>query len=171
MFYHNSIPLSSLTVCQGCAAVLQGRYITHQALRALGAAERITAVTSFRPKSSFIRDDTVLNTVRPISDLSELYFEFAEYRMEMLVDRFQAKLRELRANHRAGKRTYVKLLKDFLAEQQQFLNHMNNEIVLYEDVPAGFLPEHDIPDVPVALQGGLMTPPDAENATKRLREE
>ena len=45
---------------QGCAVVLQGRYIEHQALRALGQRERITMVTSFRPRSSSLPDDTVL---------------------------------------------------------------------------------------------------------------
>ncbi|PVH91173.1 hypothetical protein DM02DRAFT_546313, partial [Periconia macrospinosa] len=38
---------------QGCAMLLQGRYVTHQAMRARGGKERITSVTSFRPKSPF----------------------------------------------------------------------------------------------------------------------
>lgn len=145
---------------QGCAAVLQGRYITHQALRALGATERITAVTSFRPKSSHLRDDTVLNTVRPISDLSTLYYEFAEYRLEILVDRFQAQLKRLRIDNRAGKKTAARQLKAFMAEQQRFLAHMDGEILNYEDVVEGILPEEDVPaDAP---------PPESESS-KRVR--
>lgn len=121
-----------------------------------------------------MRDDSVLNTVRPISDLSELYYDFAEYRMDMLVDRFQAKLREFRAAHTAGKRTHVKLLKEFLAEQQRFLEHTCNEMVPYEDVIEG-LHFQDLPDVLAHLQGGIPTPPeieiDVEASTKRLRSE
>ncbi|KIW01638.1 hypothetical protein, variant [Verruconis gallopava] len=130
----------------GCAVVLQGRYITHQALRALGATERITAVTSFRPRSSMLRDDTVLNTVRPISDLSTLYYEFSEYRLEMLVDRFQAQLKKLRTEHRAGKKTDVTQLLSFLNEQQNFIAHMTREIVPYNDVIKGLLPKEHVPD-------------------------
>jgi hypothetical protein len=36
---------------EGCVVILQGKYITYQALRALGAKERVTAVTSWRPLS------------------------------------------------------------------------------------------------------------------------
>lgn len=35
----------------GYSVLLQGRYIKHKALRAYGSTERITAVTSFRPKN------------------------------------------------------------------------------------------------------------------------
>jgi hypothetical protein len=42
---------------EGCAMILQGRYIEHQAL---------PAVTSFRPQSPFVRDDSMLRTVRPV---------------------------------------------------------------------------------------------------------
>jgi hypothetical protein len=56
----------------GSAVVLQGRYIDHVALRALGSKERITAVTSYRPKDPLVKDDSILTTVRPVSELSEL---------------------------------------------------------------------------------------------------
>lgn len=128
------------------AAVLQGRYITHQALRALGATERITAVTSFRPKSSFVRDDTVLTTTRPISDLSALYFEFSEYRFDMLIDRFQAQLRKLRADDRAGKKMDLAKLRKFITEQAEFLERMNKEMVDYDSVVKGILPHEDMPE-------------------------
>ena len=95
---------------QGCAVVMQGRYITHQALRALGAQERITMVTSFRPKSPFLPDDSVLTTVRGISDLSELYYGFGQYRLEMLEARVKAQLKKLRDDHSAGKKTDTKAL-------------------------------------------------------------
>lgn len=122
---------------KGCAVVLQGRYITHMALRALGNAERITSVTSFRPKSPFVRDDSVLGTVRPVSNLPDLYFDFAKYRMEVLVDRLQAGLKSLRDENCAGKRISVTVLKDFLAEQEAFITFTNEEIIPYDEVQVG----------------------------------
>ena len=86
-------------------------------------------VTSFRPKSHAIKDDTVLTTVRPISNLSELYFQFSEYRLEILEERIRAQLKALRGNESRGKCINTKALKAFLWEQEQFLAHMNNELV------------------------------------------
>lgn len=114
---------------QGCAVVLQGRYIEHQALRALGATERITMVTSFRPRCPTLPDDTVLTTVRPISNLSELYFQFSEYRLEILEERIRDKLKTLRETKRSGKKFNTLSLKKFLKEQEQFLAHMNKEMI------------------------------------------
>jgi len=120
---------------------MQGRYITHQALRALGAKERITMVTSFRPRSPHIRDDSVLSTVRGISNLSELYYEFAEYRLANLEERIRAKLKALRENHRAAKKLDTSMLKAFMKEQKEFLEHTDHEIVLDEQVAAGHIEE------------------------------
>lgn len=120
-------------------------------------------MTSFRPKSSHLRDDTILNTVRPISDLSTLYYEFSEYRLEMLADRFQTQLKKLRSDNRAGKKTALKQLKDFMASQIKFLEHMDREMLNYEDVVEGILPVHDMPeDAPADA-------PQFEDGSKRRR--
>ncbi|KAI9791918.1 MAG: hypothetical protein M1833_001300 [Piccolia ochrophora] len=120
----------------GSAVVLQGRYIEHQALRALGTTERITMVTSFRPRSPHVRDDSVLTTVRPISVLSELYYQFSEYRLEMLEERIRATLRELRESKRGEKLPNIKSLKQFLNTQQEFLKRTSDEII-EEDMVVG----------------------------------
>jgi hypothetical protein len=125
---------------------MQGRYITHQALHALGAQERITMVASFPPKSPYLRDDAVLTTVRSISDLSQLYYEFGQYRLEILEERVRAQLRKLRADHAAGRRADTRALKAFLEEQEEFLAHTNGENVQDEDVVSGHQPEMDIPN-------------------------
>lgn len=117
--------------------ILQGRYIEHQALRALGTTERISMVTSFRPRSPKVRDDTVLTTVRPISDLGALYHQFAEYRLEILEERVRQQLKELRDSGAAGRRVPTKRLKAFFTEQERFLAHMNREMVDDEDVVMG----------------------------------
>ena len=109
--------------------MLQGRYIEHQALRALGQTERITMVTSFRPRNFSLPDDTVLTTVRPVSDLSELYFQYSEYRLEMLEERVRDQLRALRETKRSGRKLNVRRFKKFLWEQGEFLAHMCKELV------------------------------------------
>ncbi|KAL5342595.1 hypothetical protein BJX70DRAFT_410066 [Aspergillus crustosus] len=123
----------------GYAVILQGRYIEHQALRALGGTERITMVTSFRPRSSLIKDDTVLTTVRPISDLGELYLQFSEYRFEMLQDRFRHANKLVRDQQRARRPFDTRRLKQFIREQIDFLEHMDREIIDDADVIAGLV--------------------------------
>ncbi|KAL8702943.1 MAG: hypothetical protein Q9201_003897 [Fulgogasparrea decipioides] len=113
----------------GCAVVLQGRYIEHQALRALGVTERITSVTSFRPRSPNLPDDTVLATVRPISDLPELYSQYSEYRLEILEERVRNQLRALRDNRRDGRKVNIEALKAFFLQQEKFLAAMNKEVI------------------------------------------
>lgn len=119
--------------------VLQGRYIDHQALRALGTTERISMVTSFRPRSPTVRDDTVLTTVRPISNLQDLYNQFSEYRLEILEERIRAQLKGLRDASARGRRIPTPQLKAFLHEQESFLAHMNREMVVEDEVVRGFL--------------------------------
>jgi hypothetical protein len=134
---------------EGCAVILQGRYITHQALRALGARERITAVTSWRPRSPFVKDDSVLRTVRPVSDLTELYSDFAEYRLEIMEQRMRRAREEIRARREAGMDFDTLRHKAFLQESTAFLAHTDHELVANEDVQPGFIEEIDHPDVVV----------------------
>ncbi|KAL4935605.1 hypothetical protein BDV06DRAFT_217300 [Aspergillus oleicola] len=78
----------------GTAVVMQGRYIEHQALKALGGCERISMVTCFRAKSPHVKDETVLVGVRGISDISKLYTQYTEYRLEILGERIRDRLRK-----------------------------------------------------------------------------
>ncbi|KAL9077314.1 MAG: hypothetical protein Q9157_003408 [Trypethelium eluteriae] len=126
---------------KGCAVILQGRYITHQALRALGAQERITMVTSFRPRSPYLPDDSVLTTVRPVSDLNELYTEFATYRLEMLEERIRKQLKILRDNQQANKTLETTALKAFLSNQEEFIKRTNEELVEEDKVAFGYMEE------------------------------
>ncbi|KAI1310476.1 hypothetical protein F5Y03DRAFT_392412 [Xylaria venustula] len=128
----------------GCAVVLQGRYIEHEALRTLGTTERITMVTSFRPRDPLQKDDTVLTTVRPISNINDLYNQFAEYRLQMLEERIRIQLKEIRDLSAAGRRVATKKLKSFFAEQENFLAHMNREMVDDEDVVVGSIQQDHI---------------------------
>lgn len=120
--------------------ILQGRYIDHQALRAFGGQERITMVTSFRPRSPRVRDDTVLTTVRPVSNLSDLYGQTVEYQLENAETRIRIMLKELRDTMKAGATT-AKSIKKFLDFEIQQLTHLNNEIVDESLVKMGELEE------------------------------
>ncbi len=99
-------------------------------------------VTSFRAKSAFIKDNTVLTTVRPISDLRELYSQYAEYRFEMLEERVRAQLKEIRDRKRAH-RFDTKATKAFIREQKAFLESMLNEMVDDEMVKVGIMDVED----------------------------
>jgi hypothetical protein len=105
----------------------------------LGAAERITSVTSFRPRSAAVKDETVLTTVRPISDLKELYHQYAEYRFEILQDRLRDMERKMRDLKRANRPFDTRGTKDFIREQMQFLETMDREIVSDENVQKGYI--------------------------------
>lgn len=126
---------------------MQGRYITDQALRALGAQERITMVTSLRPKSPHYPDDTGLATVRGISNLSNLYHEFSEYRLEIMEETIRLQFKVLRRAYNAGKKTNTMQIKAFLKEQMEFLRRTDEELVPDELVVKGHQPIRDIPNV------------------------
>ncbi|OOF97848.1 hypothetical protein ASPCADRAFT_43039 [Aspergillus carbonarius ITEM 5010] len=136
----------------GSAVILQGRYIEHQALRALGTTERISMVTSFRPRASAIKDDTVLTTVRPISDLSELYHGFAEYRFEILEDRLREANKFMRDRERARRPFDTRAMKRFIREQIEFLEHMDKEIVDDDKVIKGVLDDSHLISEDLKLQ-------------------
>ncbi|KAH8602736.1 hypothetical protein B0O99DRAFT_499353 [Bisporella sp. PMI_857] len=125
---------------KGCAVVLQGRYIDHQALKVFGGQERITMVTSFRPRCPRTRDDTVLTTVRPISNLSDLYGQTIEYQLENSEARIRDMLRNVRDAMKAGS-TDVLSIKSFLDFEINTLRKLNNELVEEHLVPKGHLAE------------------------------
>ncbi|KAJ6441009.1 hypothetical protein O9K51_06803 [Purpureocillium lavendulum] len=112
----------------GTAVVLQGRYIEHQALKALGGRERIAMVTCFRPRSPHARDETVLTGVRAISHRSDLYAQYAEYRLEVLEERLRARLRAERLRERARTPFDVPGTRAWLVEQMDYLGAMLAEI-------------------------------------------
>ena len=125
---------------------MQGRYITHQAMRALGAQERITAVTSFRPKSAFVKDDSELRTVRGVSNLDDLYYGFAEYRLQLLEERVRHERDRLQASREAGHHFNTHAHKDFLEHVSAFADHSNREIVYTDQVKKGYVMKVDLPD-------------------------
>jgi hypothetical protein len=109
--------------------VLQGRYITHIALPSTNCRERITMVTSFRPKDPFAPDESVLTTVRPVSDLNELYNQWTEYRVEIVEERCRRLVKKIRGNKRVGRNFDIAGVKAEIGELQAFLDRTAGEIV------------------------------------------
>ena len=93
-------------------------------------------MTSFRPKHHSFKDETVLSTVRGISDLPVLYREFFEYRLDILEERIRGKLREVR---KGGKKFDTLAAKAFMREQEDFLAHTNKQIIPDELVTRGHI--------------------------------
>ncbi len=95
-------------------------------------------VTSFRPRSPKIRDDMVLTTVRPVSNLSDLYGQTLEYQLENAESRIRDMLKNVRDSMKAGA-VDVKAIKSFLDFEIKTLTHLNTEIVEESDVVMGYL--------------------------------
>lgn len=68
---------------------MQGRHVSHIAIPAGNMPERITLVTSFRPRSPLLVDDSSLMNVRTKSLLPELYYQWVQYRLRLLSERFK----------------------------------------------------------------------------------
>ncbi|OJJ70267.1 hypothetical protein ASPBRDRAFT_129489 [Aspergillus brasiliensis CBS 101740] len=117
---------------QGYAVVMQGRYLEHQALKAVGGRERITMVTPFRPKNPEVRDEILLAGTRGISNLEEMYPQYFEYRMEVLEERVRAQRKRERERGLTGRPFDVEGTRKWVQEQRDFLDSILNEMIVVE---------------------------------------
>jgi hypothetical protein len=74
----------------GSAVMMQGGLINHVALKAMGTGERITMVTSFRPKDPKAYDNSNLGNVKRVSNHDKLYQQWSTYRAGVLAKRAEA---------------------------------------------------------------------------------
>jgi prephenate dehydrogenase len=74
-------------------------------------------------------DNSVLTSIRPISDHSELYYQWTKYRVKVLQDRLQNLLEAVEEHHHAKKPTDKELLKNFFQQQEEWISTTNKEIV------------------------------------------
>lgn len=109
--------------------MLQGRYISHIAFPSTNCRERITLVTSFRAREPTVPDDSVLTTVRRISDLNELYSQWTEYRVEIVEERCKRLVKKVRERKRVGRDFDVAAVKNELEELKKLLDRTSGEIV------------------------------------------
>lgn len=80
----------------GSAVMMQGGLINHVALKSHGSGERITLVTSFRPKDPLAHDMSNLGNVKKVSDHTQLYKQWTSYRTEVAAKRAQAFARKVK---------------------------------------------------------------------------
>ncbi|KAF4448300.1 hypothetical protein F53441_8275 [Fusarium austroafricanum] len=117
----------------GTAVILQGRYVKHAALKAIGK-ERISFITAFRPKSPFVKDELVLTGSRPISDQSELVYDYCTYRADILETRFREHAKKLREQQAMGIKFNPDTVREFLQEQKEMLEATLLEMIPIYDV-------------------------------------
>ncbi|KAF5719686.1 hypothetical protein FGLOB1_1058 [Fusarium globosum] len=117
----------------GTAVILQGRYVQHAALKAIGK-ERISFITAFRPKSPFVKDELVLTGSRPISNQSELVYDYCTYRADVLEIRFREHAKKLREQQAAGIKFNPDPVREFLQEQKEMLEATLLEMIPIYDV-------------------------------------
>lgn len=75
-------------------------------------------------------DTSVLTTIRPITNSSDLYFQWMTYRMEVLQKRLGGMLKALERQHYSNKPTDAQRIKDFLKAQEEWLSITNREIII-----------------------------------------
>jgi hypothetical protein len=95
-------------------------------------------VTSFRPRDPFVHDDSVLNTVRPISHLPELYGQVAEYQLQNAEQRIRHMLREVRDAMKVGS-VKASSIKSFLSNEIAILKHLDEQIIDEGLVKKGYM--------------------------------
>lgn len=78
---------------------MQGRHVSHIAIPAGNMPERITLVTSFRPRDPVLVDDSSLMNVRTKSLMPEIYYQWVQYRLRLLSERFKHEADELDARY------------------------------------------------------------------------
>ncbi|KAL1880106.1 hypothetical protein Daus18300_001469 [Diaporthe australafricana] len=83
----------------GGAILLQGRHISHTAAPVTNMTERVTVVTSFRPKDPRMLDETTLMNTHNNSHLTELYYQWATYRLDNLAERARLAAATLRERY------------------------------------------------------------------------
>lgn len=86
-------------------------------------------MTSFRAKEPTVPDDSVLTTVRCISNLNELYSQWTEYRVEIVEERCKRLVRKVRDRKRVGRDFDIAAVKCELEELKKILERTSKEIV------------------------------------------
>ncbi|RFU28671.1 hypothetical protein B7463_g7683, partial [Scytalidium lignicola] len=111
----------------GYAVMMQGGSITHAALRCVSRGERISMVTSFRPKNPILRDTSTLATVKGISNNDVLFTQWTTYRMEVISKRAAAMKQDLDTKgYKADE--IKKVLGEWVKDQIEYLRNTMEEM-------------------------------------------
>lgn len=121
----------------GYAVMMQGSLVSHAALRTLGSGERVTFVVSMRPRDPTLEDTSTLRTVKPISNVDELFRQWTEYRLDVLAQR-AARARELLQVEGRPAREIHRLTKEWVAMQIKYLQTTVDEMDLEDYVSPSY---------------------------------
>lgn len=118
---------------KGAAAMLQGRLISHLAPKPVGASERITMVTSYRPKDPECHEGSVLSTVKPEIEYGSIYNSFyrqwVEYRADLVKKRLDKLIEKVKTNEVFDKETVTASLMGI----EEYLKNTYKEMEVTED--------------------------------------
>ncbi|WPK22977.1 hypothetical protein PUMCH_000200 [Australozyma saopauloensis] len=118
---------------KGAAAMLQGRLISHLAPKPVGASERITMVTSYRPKDPECHEGSVLSTVKPEIEYGSIYNSFyrqwVQYRADLVKKRLDKLIDNVKSNEVFDKEGVTKCLTDI----ESYLKNTYKEMEVTED--------------------------------------
>ncbi|EXJ79527.1 hypothetical protein A1O3_07806 [Capronia epimyces CBS 606.96] len=111
----------------GYAVVMQGGSIHHAALKQHGAGERITMVTSLRPKDPLAIDGTTLGRVKIVSDPDALFKQWTTYRMDVVSARALALKKKFVEESLSGEEIREEM-KKWVDEQKKYLDFTVTEM-------------------------------------------
>ncbi|KAF4343396.1 hypothetical protein FBEOM_2694 [Fusarium beomiforme] len=125
--YSQSFPFVGVTMLSDCSdmkggetAVLKG---DGQALKVRGPTMDTAVLLQgpFRPRSPFVKDELVLTGSRPISNQSELLYDYCTYRTDTFEIRFRDHAKRLREQQAAGIKFNPDAVREFIQEQKEML--------------------------------------------------
>lgn len=109
--------------------------------------ERVTIVTSFRPRDPTLLDETTNANVRNKSHLTELYYQWTTYRLDVLAERARIAAEALREKYeenikktdKEGKKGLCRVETVNVAEMEKWANEQITYLkqTLYEMRPLG----------------------------------
>ncbi|PSK60301.1 hypothetical protein B9Z65_451 [Elsinoe australis] len=112
----------------GTVVVMQGSCVPHKATSAKGGRERMTMVTSWRPRSPHMKDATIMRGTRNTSHLPTLYTQYTEYRLANLVQRARKQLKDVEDRKEADSGFDTEGVRGWLLEQRSYIDDMLREI-------------------------------------------
>lgn len=106
----------------GWAVMMQGGCIEHIALKAQGTGERVTMVTSFRPRDPNLKDVSNLGNDKRSSSWDALFKQWSTYRLDVLEKRAKF-LRERIQKEGLSATEIAKLMGEWNEEQFAYMKH------------------------------------------------
>jgi len=106
----------------GWAVMMQGGCVEHIALKAVGTGERVTMVTSFRPRDPTLKDVSNLGNVKKSSSWDQLFKQWSVYRLGVVEKRARLLREKIEQGNLSGVEI-SKMMAQWNEEQFAYMNH------------------------------------------------